>query len=72
MLSAIARALRGDSAGDVELGAVLDSSFDGIVVMNGTGRILEINRAAQRLFGYQREKSVGHDLLALISAGRDS
>ena len=34
--------------------------------MNGTGKILEINRAAQRLFGYQREKSVGHDLLALI------
>jgi PAS domain S-box-containing protein len=46
--------------------AVLDSAFDAIVVMDVEGVVVEINAAAERMFGYSRRDAVGRDLFSLI------
>src|SRR5437763_5961095 len=46
--------------------AILDSALDCIIVMNASGRILEFNAAAERVFGYTREEAVGKELAELI------
>ena len=46
--------------------AILDSALDCIIVMNASGRILEFNPAAERVFGYTREEAVGKELAELI------
>ena len=52
---------------------ILDSSLDGIIVMDANGRVLEFNPAAQRVFGYTNSEATGKDLADLIipSPGRD-
>ena len=42
--------------------AVLESALDAIVTIDGTGRILEFNPAAERIFGHVAEDVVGRDL----------
>src|SRR5438270_6620721 len=46
--------------------AILDSALDCIIVMNASGRVLEFNPAAERVFGYTREQAVGQELAELI------
>jgi two-component system CheB/CheR fusion protein len=46
--------------------ALLDSALDCIITMDGTGRVLEFNAAAQRVFGYSREQAVDQELASLI------
>jgi PAS domain S-box-containing protein len=46
--------------------ALLDAALDCIITMDATGRVLEFNAAAQRVFGYSREQAVGHELASLI------
>src|SRR2546421_3731172 len=46
--------------------ALLDSALDCIISMDATGRVLEFNRAAERVFGYTREQAVGQELASLI------
>lgn len=41
------------------LGSVLDSMSDAVVTITKTGRILDANNAAGRIFGYRREKMRG-------------
>jgi PAS domain S-box-containing protein len=48
------------------LRAILDAAFDCIVTMDAEGRILEVNRAAERTFGYPAAEMVGRDLAELI------
>src|SRR5437588_8738224 len=45
---------------------ILDSSLDGIIVMDATGRVIELNRAAERIFGYTDSEAVGKELAELI------
>ena len=45
---------------------ILDSAFDAIVSMDVKGVILEMNTAAERMFGYAREEAIGQELAALI------
>ncbi len=47
--------------------AILQSALDGVVVMDGTGRIEEFSPAAERTFGYAREEAVGLSLSDLIA-----
>jgi PAS domain S-box-containing protein len=42
--------------------AVLESSPDCVVVMDGSGRILEFNAAAERTFGYRRDEVLGRPI----------
>jgi two-component system CheB/CheR fusion protein len=46
--------------------ALLDSALDCIITMDASGRVLEFNPAAQRVFGYRREEAVGQELASLI------
>ncbi len=53
-------------ASEARKAAVLDSAFDAVVVMSAGGTILEMNPAAERMFGYTRDEAVGRDLAALF------
>ena len=46
--------------------AILDSALDCIIVIGDDGRVREWNVAAERLFGYPRERAVGRELVDLI------
>jgi len=45
---------------------VVDNAVDGIVVMDQDGRISSFNRAAERLFGYERAQALGRPVTMLI------
>jgi PAS domain S-box-containing protein len=46
--------------------SVLDSAFDAIVTMDTAGAIVEMNAAAERMFGYTREFAIGREVAELI------
>ena len=46
--------------------ALLDSALDCIISMDAKGRVLEFNRAAERVFGYSRDEALGQELASLI------
>jgi two-component system, cell cycle sensor histidine kinase and response regulator CckA len=50
----------------MERDSVLDCAFDAIVTMDPAGAIVEMNTAAERMFGYFREAAIGRELAALI------
>jgi PAS domain S-box-containing protein len=65
VLSAIARTLglRGNHQASRP---VLDAAFDGIIVIKPSGVVVDLNAAAERMFGYPREKAIGQELASLI------
>jgi len=48
------------------LGAVVDSSSDGIITKNLSGIIQTWNRSAERIFGYSAEEAVNQPILLII------
>ncbi len=46
--------------------ALLEAAPDGIVVVNGDGRITEVNRQTEMMFGYERDELVGEPVELLI------
>src|SRR5678809_1787890 len=46
--------------------AILDCALDCIITMDESGRILEFNPAAERVFGFARSEAVGMELAELI------
>src|ERR1043166_16268 len=46
--------------------AILDSALDCIITMDASGRVVEFNPAAVRVFGFSREEAVGKELAELI------
>lgn len=46
-------------AREAELSAILDTATDGVLTLDGAGRILTINRSAEALFGYEAREIVG-------------
>src|SRR5262249_50258239 len=53
-------------ASEASARALLDTAFDAIISMDESGRIVEFNNAASRIFGYAREAVVGRELAGLI------
>jgi PAS domain S-box-containing protein len=51
---------------DARKSAILDAAFDCIVTMDADGRVVEVNAAAERTFGYTAGEMVGRDLATLI------
>ena len=46
--------------------AILESSLDAVVAMDHLGRVVEFNPAAERVFGYPRERAIGATMADLI------
>ena len=46
--------------------ALLDSALDCIISMDSKGQVIEFNKAAERVFGYNREQVIGKELASLI------
>jgi PAS domain S-box-containing protein len=46
--------------------AVLDAALDAVIIADHAGRVLEFNRAAERVFGWSREDVVGRDVAGLF------
>ena len=50
-----------------ELHAVLDTATDGIVMLDGEGRIMAMNRSAEALFGYDQNEVAGEAFITLLA-----
>ncbi len=50
------------------LSATINAALDAIIVIDATGKIIEFNPAAERVFGYSKEKAINSDMGSLISA----
>jgi PAS domain S-box-containing protein len=62
-------ALRAEQAVRVSEGrkrAVLDSSLDAVITMDHEARVVEFNRAAERLFGYREAAVLGQEMADLV------
>jgi PAS domain S-box-containing protein len=46
--------------------AILDSTLDAVITIDGGGRVIEFNPAAEKTFGYSRAAAVGSELAELI------
>jgi PAS domain S-box-containing protein len=51
---------------DARKTAMLDAAFDCIITMDADGRVVEVNRATERTFGYTSDEMVGRELAELI------
>jgi PAS domain S-box-containing protein len=46
--------------------SILDAALDGIVSIDTTGRVVEFNPAAERIFGYKARETLGRDIADMI------
>jgi PAS domain S-box-containing protein len=51
---------------DTRFRALMNSSFDAIIIINTQGAIVDFNAAAEELFGYQKQQIVGDDLANIV------
>jgi PAS domain S-box-containing protein len=51
---------------DARKSAILDAAFDCVITMDADGRVVEVNQAAERTFGYGASEMVGRELAELI------
>ncbi|WP_298829196.1 PAS domain S-box protein [uncultured Piscinibacter sp.] len=51
---------------EARLRATVEAAFDAVIGMDGEGRVVEFNAAAERIFGHRREQVLGRSLAALI------
>ena len=53
---------------DYLLDTIMKSAVDGIIIINDQGIILQFNRAAEQLFGYDASEVIGKNISALMPA----
>jgi PAS domain S-box-containing protein len=51
---------------EAQLRAILDTTVDGIITIDETGRVEGFNRAAERIFGYSAEEVLGRNISMLM------
>lgn len=51
---------------EARLNAILDTAVDGIITIDGRGRITLFNQAACRIFGYTEQEVMGNDIKMLM------
>ncbi len=66
-LKAREHALRDSEA---EKAGILEAALDAVITVDGQGRILDFNAAAQRLFGWRAEEVVGRPLTKIVVPAR--
>jgi PAS domain S-box-containing protein len=52
--------------GDVTIRTLLESLIEGVVIIDNSGTILQVNAAAEQMFGYQRKELIGKPQAVLI------
>ena len=52
-----------------ELGAIIHSSYDGIWITDGEGRVLDINEAYERITGIKASEVIGRTMQELVDEG---
>jgi PAS domain S-box-containing protein len=60
------RAVHAVQESDARKSAILNAAFDCIITMDHNGDVVEVNRAAERTFGYRAEEMIGRELAELI------
>ena len=50
--------------------AIMEAALDSILTIDGGGGVVEVNRTAERVFGYRREEMVGRPFTDLVMEGR--
>lgn len=68
-LELISKELRSVVELNEELGTIIDSSFDGIIICNSSGKIQRCNPAVERVLGVARKDLVGKPFRELIEKG---
>ena len=68
-IEALGNELRHSSDTNEELQAIIESSFDGIFVTDGTGTVTRLNRAYERLTGIKRSEIMGKSMTELVNKG---
>ncbi|HEY8605990.1 MAG TPA: PAS domain S-box protein [Noviherbaspirillum sp.] len=63
---ALRRSLDAARDGEARLHAVIDNIADGIITLDQFGKIVSINRAAVRIFGYQPQEVLGQNVKVLM------
>lgn len=63
---AIERSQSDAHVSEVIRAALLQSSLDAVIVIDETGKIIEFNPAAERIFGWAKAEIVGKDLLQTV------
>lgn len=53
----------------IKLDAVLDSSYDGIYITDGQGVTLRVNKAYERITGFEADELVGRNIALLVEEG---
>ena len=57
---------RSGAESEARLRAIVDNAVDGIITINEFGLIIDLNPAAQRLFGYSAEELAGQNIKVLM------
>ncbi len=71
-LRALERELRHQEARVRALDTILDTATDGVVTLDGLGRLLSMNRSAEALFGCEETDVVGGSFWHMLSPGSRS
>lgn len=54
---------------NMELDAIIESSYDGLYIADGNANTLRVNRAYERISGLKREQLVGRNMRELVQEG---
>ena len=65
-ITAQRQAEAGLKASEARLRTVLDNAVDGIIVIDGRGKVASFNRAAENIFGYCADEVVGQNIKMLM------
>lgn len=64
--STIARDITGQKRAEEKFRLAVDSSPSGVVMVNGEGEIVLVNKETERMFGYEKEKLIGAPIETLV------
>jgi sigma-B regulation protein RsbU (phosphoserine phosphatase) len=65
-LSAAAQDVTGNKKGKILLQRLLESTPDAMIIVDGSGRIVLVNRQTEQMFGYARKELLGQSVEVLI------